>query len=149
MHRDPAWAFAYWDLREALVARLQKSDEFEGLMLRVYSLAKADLPVEQAPESSDIPVTLMDSSWYIHLPEQEVYYRIALVVSEGGSEQTLALSNAVAVPRGAVADRSAHNEHPGDEILAQTGIQDLDVPAEGKRIPQRILDLIDDELVFK
>jgi hypothetical protein len=46
-----------------------------------------------------------------------------------------------------LADASAADE-PEDEILAQTGIQDLDLPATARRIPQRILDLIDEDLLF-
>jgi len=148
MLRDPAWAFAYWDLREADAEAFAKSELFEGLALRVFAMSNADTDEGSVSDVTDIPVTLIDTSWYIHLPEQERFYRIGLVAFQGGAEQLLAVSNVVAVPRGAVADGSVIGHDAGDEILAQTGIQDLDVPPEGKRIPQRILDLIDEELLF-
>jgi hypothetical protein len=149
MLRDPAWAFAYWDLREADVAEFQRSSTFDGLVLRVFAMSQPDAPIASIEENSDIPVTLMDSSWYIYLPEQELHYRIALVARHREGERVLAVSNVVAVPRGAVAETVTRNGDSIDEILAQTGIQDLDVPAEGKQIPQRILDLIDEELLFR
>ena len=148
MLRDPAWAFAYWDLRESDAAAFAKSEQFGGLALRVFAMADPEAAVESVGEVSDIPVTLIDNSWYIHLPEQETFYRIGLVAFDGGDGQLLAVSNVVAVPRGAVADPASAGDDAGDEILAQTGIHNLDVPPEGRRIPQRILDLIDEELLF-
>jgi hypothetical protein len=35
-----------------------------------------------------------------------------------------------------------------NQIIAQTGIQHLDVVTSGKQIPQRILSLIDDDSLF-
>ena len=148
--RDPAWAFAYWDLQTVDRDAFRRSSEFEGLLLRVYSLVSPDQGIANCRTSFDIPVTLHDNRWYIHLPEQESNYRLSLVAVEGGTERLLALSNVVAVPRGALSDLEANTDEgfAGDEILAQTGIQDMDLPFNGKRIPQRILDLIDEDLVF-
>lgn len=148
--RDPAWAFAYWDLQTVNRDAFRRSNEFEGLLLRVYSLESSDQSIAKCRTSFDIPVTLHDNRWYIHLPEQESNYRLSLVAVENGTERLLALSNVVAVPRGALSDLDANIDEgiAGDEILAQTGIQDMDLPSSGKRIPQRILDLIDEDLIF-
>ncbi len=146
MLRDPSWAFAYWDIRENDQIAFQKSDKFEGLTIRVFLLPEPDSGSEDARGTFDIPVSLIDNRWYINLPEQEIFYRLALYAVEEGAERELALSNVIAVPRGALADfQNGHSS--ADEILAQSGIQDLDVPASGRRIPQRILDLIDEDLV--
>ncbi|MFW5684279.1 MAG: DUF4912 domain-containing protein [Spirochaetota bacterium] len=148
MLRDPSWAFAYWDLRDADRRDFQRSEHFEGLLLRVYSMDDPDAPLEGAQQQFDIPVTLLDNRWYFNLPDQETFYRIALVVNEE-HERTLALSNAIVVPRGMLADDDhGPHEEAGDEIIAQTGIQDLDLPATGRRMPRRILDLIDEDLLF-
>ncbi|MBU8913164.1 MAG: DUF4912 domain-containing protein, partial [Spirochaetales bacterium] len=156
--RDPAWAFAYWDLQTAHSEAFRRSDRFEGLLLRVYSLESPVQSISKCRASFDIPVMLHDKGWYIHLPEQESNYRLSLIAVDGGAERLLALSNVVAVPRGTVsnldpdidadAEPNINEKSTGDEILAQTGIQDMDLPFNGRRIPQRILDLIDEDLVF-
>ena len=148
--RDPAWAFAYWDLRTANKEAFRRSEKFEGLLLRVYSLESPDQSTATCRTSFDIPVTLNDNRWYINLPVQETIYRISLVAVESGAERLLALSNVVAVPRGTLPgpDATTPDGFADDEILGQTGIQDMDLPINGKRIPQRILDLIDEDLVF-
>lgn len=150
MLRDPSWAFAYWDLQQSDREAFRRSAGFDGLLLRVYSLEDAGQSVAQCRTSFDIPVTLLDNRWYINLPEQQSHYRISVVAVEGGVERMLAVSNVVSVPRGALSDSSptGNGRRAADEILAQTGIQELDLPANGKRIPQRILDLIDEDLVF-
>lgn len=149
MLRDPSWAFAYWDLREDDRAEFQRSDAFEGLVLRVYSMDEPDTALESARQQFDIPVTPIDSRWYINLPDQETLYRLTLVALVDGEERELAISNVIAVPRGTMADmESVGDERTGDEIIAQTGIQDLDLPATARRIPQRILDLVDEDLLF-
>jgi uncharacterized protein len=146
--RDPAWAFAYWDLQAADSEAFRRSEELDGLLLRVYSLESPQQRTANCRTSFDIPITLHDRRWYIHLPEQESNYRLALVAVENETERVLAVSNVVAVPRGTLSDDRADDESAGDEILAQTGIQEMDLPVNGKRIPQRILDLIDEDLVF-
>jgi hypothetical protein len=148
--RDPAWAFAYWDIRTSQRDAFRQSETFEGLLLRVYSLEDPGQPVSRSRASFDIPVTLQDSRWYINLPEQNSYYRLALVAVDSGRERTLTQSNVVSVPRGSLPDPEGDPKQAvaGDEILAQTGIQDMDLPQNGRRIPQRILDLIDEDLVF-
>jgi uncharacterized protein len=149
MLRDPSWAFAYWDLREAERSEFLRSEVFDGLVLRVYSMDSAETKLADARQRFDIPVTLLDSRWYINLPDQETLYRLALVALVDGRERSLAVSNVIAVPRGMIAETSESDEaRIGDEIIAQTGIQDLDLPATGRRIPQRILDLIDEDLLY-
>ncbi len=148
--RDPAWAFAYWDLQTTDSDAFRRSDEFEGLLLRVYSLASPDQSIVKCRTSFDIPITLHDNRWYINLPGQESNYRLALVVVVDDTERVLAVSNAVAVPRGTLSSPGANADEgsAGDEIFTQTGIQEMDLPVNGKRIPQRIIDLIDEDLVF-
>ena len=149
MLRDPSWAFAYWDLRNSDRIRFSRSEGFEGLVLRVISLDHPDDQKHDGRPRFEIPVTLIDSRWYFNLPDQQTYYQIALVALMDGREEMLAHSNVITVPRGSIAEEQ--DEDRGDqmdEILAQTGIQHLDIAASGRRIPQRILDLVDDELLF-
>lgn len=148
MLRDPSWAFAYWDLRASDRQEFQRSEDFEGLVLRVYSMER-DVPIEDAQQRFDIPVTLLDSRWYINLPDQETLYRIALVAVIGHEERQLAVSNVIVVPRATIAEAAPDEKQGlGDALIAQTGIHDLDLPPVSRRIPQRILDLIDEDLLF-
>jgi uncharacterized protein len=148
MLRDPSWAFAYWDLREKDRLTFQNSDGLEGLVLRVYRMNDPKTRLEDAEQQFDIPVTLLDSRWYINLPDQETLYRIALVAVTDESDRLLALSNAIAVPRGTIADPQDDCEPLREAIIAQTGIHELDLQPIGKRIPQRIIDLVDEDLLF-
>lgn len=146
--RDPSWAFTYWDLRLAERESFKRSDSFDGLLVRVYSLESPEQDTATCRASFDIPVTLQDNRWYINLPGRGANYRLALVAVEHGIERVLTMSNVVAVPLGSLHDPADTSGSAGDEILAQTGIQDMDIPGNGKKIPQRILDLIDEDLVF-
>ena len=100
MLRDPSWAFAYWDLKDTDRRDFQRSESFEGLMLRVYTMDDPESGLGDARQQFDIPVTLLDERWYINLPDQETYYKLALVAAADGEERSLAVSNAIVVPRG-------------------------------------------------
>lgn len=147
--RDPAWAFAYWDVRDSDVRAYRKRDDFDGLALRVHQLHEPAATGAATLGSFDIPIGLLDNRWYIHLPGQETSYRIDLVARCGDSDETLATSNVIYVPRGGLADRADDAEDPpADEILAQTGIHDMDVRPVGSHLSQRIVSLIDEDLMF-
>lgn len=151
--RDPAWAFAYWDIHDGTLQELLDSEEFEELFLRVVELQeraarslgnhgnhKEDF---KAVASFDIPVQPSDGSWYIHLPKQETYYRIDLLSRIDGKTSRLALSNIVAVPAGNLAFNGAEEwAERNDQILALSGLNKLDVTTYGDRTPQRLISLI-------
>lgn len=153
MLRDPAWAFAYWDIHDGTLQELLDSEDFEELFLRAVELQvrsggnQANHGNHQnhfkAVASFDIPVQPSDGSWYVHLPKQGTYYRIDLLSRNGGKTSRLALSNIVAVPSGNLAingdDEFAERI---DLILALSGLQKLDVTTYGERIPQRLISLV-------
>lgn len=145
--RDPMWAFAYWDVRDSEVREYRSRDDFNGLALRVHLLPDAEVSIGKSVSSFDIPVGLLDNRWYLHLPEQEAYYAIELLAILIDREERLAISNVIFTPRGGLAD----DDHGGDsteQILAFAGIHDLDVRPVGTHLPQRILSLVDEELMF-
>jgi uncharacterized protein len=147
--RDPAWAFAYWDVKDAQIRAFRSRDDFDGLGLRVHQLPAADAAAARSLGSFDIPVGVLDNRWYIHLPEQQTHYRLSLLVRFSDGEEALAASNVIYAPRGALAAENTDSaERPTDEILAYTGIHDLDVRPIGDHLPQRILSLIDEDLMF-
>ncbi len=138
MLRDPAWAFAYWDLSEARAKRYKRNPEFHGMLIRVFELSDPIDDRDAVVDSFDIPVQPTDSRWYINLPEQNTNYRLELIARYGDAEEILARSNIVSVPKGFFADDSTASFQE-DAIVALSGIEHLGVPAFGNRIPQRIM----------
>ncbi|TVQ26326.1 MAG: DUF4912 domain-containing protein [Spirochaetaceae bacterium] len=153
MLRDPSWAFAYWDLSDGDRSALGGADGFEALLLQVHSMDDDSEDVSGSSDHYEIPISLLDNRWYLNLPDQDRLYRLALVARVDSVDSVLAVSNLIAVPRGTVADDPADDgtavsSQSVDEIIAQTGIRDFDVMVTGKPVPQRILDLVDEELLF-
>ena len=151
MLRDPAWAFAYWELADMVLQDLEVNSQFEGVFLRVFLLEpdEAGRPTgERVLDSFDIPVQLSDLQWYIHLSERNSPYRVSLVTRVGGNEEVLASSKSVMVPPGTVVDVEEESQSErSDRILAYSGLDRLGVSTFGKRIPQRIISLIDEKLL--
>ncbi len=144
MLRDPAWAFAYWELSDALVQDLETRDRFAGLVLRVSQLDTEGTVVD----SFDIPVQLSDLQWYIHLSERNTRYRANLVSRVNGTEELHATSGTITVPPGTVVDVGGETSSDrADQMLAYSGLDRLGVSTFGKRIPQRIISLIDEKLL--
>ena len=144
MLRDPAWAFAYWDLKESLEKKYRRNPEFHGMLIRVFELSEPLNDRTAVVDSFDIPVQLSDSRWYINLPEQETHYRLELIARFGDGEEMLAQSNIVSVPKGFFADDNSASFQE-DAIIALSGIEHLGVSAFGNRIPQRILVHLDQQ----
>ncbi|MFW5842912.1 MAG: DUF4912 domain-containing protein, partial [Spirochaetota bacterium] len=144
MLRDPAWAFAYWELADALVEGLETRAQFEGLVLRVAELDDSGAVVD----SFDIPVQLSDLQWYIHLPERNTRYRVSLVSRVDGKEEIHAASGTIRVPPGTVLELDEETSTDrSDRVLAYSGLDRLGVSTFGERIPQRIISLIDEKLL--
>ena len=145
MLRDPAWAYAYWDLPEYPEDSQQDEGPLENLVLRVVELRDPNATGSAHDVGSfDIPIQSSDSSRYINLPHQETQYRIDLISVLDEVETLLATSNIVSVPLGNFAplgddDASRRTE----QITAMSGLQKLDVPTFGNVIPQRIISVFD------
>ncbi len=144
MLRDPAWAFAYWDLKESHDKKYRRNPDFHGMLIRVYELAEPTEDRSAIVDSFDIPVQLSDSRWYINLPEQDTHYRLELIARHAEGEDVLAQSNIVSVPKGYFADDSSASFQE-DAIIALSGIEHLGVSPFGNRIPQRILAHLDQQ----
>ena len=140
--RDPAWAFAYWEIGSGTFEDLgEDEDEALDLVLRVSG---SEDPALERPDQFDIPVQATDRNWYITLPKPETYYRIDLIARDGDSETVLASSNTILVPPGALSDERDGGVSPADHVLAYSGLDKLDVATYGTTIPQRILGLMDE-----
>ncbi len=146
MLRDPAWAYAYWDLPEYAEDPEQDEGPLEDLVLRVVELRDHESTTSAAYDIGffDIPILPSDNSRYINLPHQETHYRIDLISMLDEVETLLASSNTIAVPLGNFAplgdDEAARRT---EQITAMSGLQKLDVPTFGNAIPQRIISVFD------
>ena len=138
MLRDPAWAFAYWDLRKSKRREYQQAAQFDGVYLRVVELEDDSDQEFRIRDAFEIPVKLEDSSWYIHLPSQQTIYRIQLIAKNAHRRELLAVSNSVAVPRGGFETPQTVDER-SRKILAFSGLKHLDVALFDREIPQRII----------
>ncbi len=98
MLRDPRWAFTYWNISSMKKRLFRETAKFDGLFLRVLQVASASREIV-IRDSFEIPVRLEDTSWYIHIPQQETFYRIQLVAKVNRRRELLAISNSVRVPR--------------------------------------------------
>ena len=141
--RDPAWAFAYWEIGQTTVDELGEEDlELLDLILRVSG---SEDPSLAGAEQFDIPVQPTDHNWYINLPRPETYYRIDLIARLDEGETVLASSNTILVPPGTLSDERENGVSAADHVLAYSGLDKLDVASYGTTIPQRILGLMDEK----
>ncbi len=97
MLRDPRWAFTYWNISSTKKRLFEETAKFDGLFLRVLQVASASREIV-IQDSFEIPVRLEDTSWYIHIPRQQTFYRIQLVAKINRRRELLAISNSVRVP---------------------------------------------------
>ncbi|MFW6338239.1 MAG: DUF4912 domain-containing protein [Alkalispirochaetaceae bacterium] len=138
MLRDPAWAFAYWDIRTSKRREYQNASQFDGIFLRVIELEDDSEQEFRIRDAFEIPVKLEDTSWYIHLPSQDTIYRIQLIAKNAHRRELLAVSNSVSVPRGSFAVAECVDQRCR-KILTFSGLKHLDVAFFDRQIPQRII----------
>ena len=133
MVRDPHWAFAYWDIDSKTYEKLPDKEESHQLILRVYETESIRTPSPGKPPFFDIPIQLVDSSWYIYLPNQDCSYSLELGIVSDERYSCLARSNPIRTPREGVAE---------DQDYALDLNSDFNVcygSGSSGSIPQRIL----------
>lgn len=136
--RDPAWAFAFWEISDADLSALEGLDDSPAFFLHVSEVSDAD-GGEQKKDFFDIPVSEDDSQWYINLPRSKTKYRIELCARAGNRVRILSRSKDVAAPRQFL-DRSLGDIDPASaELFRLAGIETLDIEAPLEENPQRIL----------
>ncbi len=145
MLRDPLFAFAYWDLKDADIEPLAGSPEFRDLFLRVHEVAAEN--GAQGDAYFDIPVKTTDESWYINLPNPGRSYFIELRCRVGDVERVLCRSNSVHSPLGEAALDYVYDLSDGadNDVLMLSGLMDYGASSARERIPQRIISMVDDD----
>ncbi len=121
--RNPAWAFAYWDLKESDTTVFAEDRLFVSFVLRVAFFAAPD--VEKTVDYYDITVENDDRERYVYLSRSEYAFSINLIAKFRNLEaQTLARSRKIVIPKGYPDMRS----FPGEEyapLLRLSGMAEL------------------------
>lgn len=137
--RDPAWAFAYWDISEADVEMLEVNQGPLECFLRVVEEHETGRH-EKAHSGAhfDIPIGSNDMQWYINLPNPERCYRIDLYCRVNDRNKRLAKSNSVLTPRSTPLQGFDVDE--SSRILFMlSGAKELDFHVSEEYHPSRIL----------
>ncbi|MBI9105106.1 MAG: DUF4912 domain-containing protein [Spirochaetales bacterium] len=145
--RDPAWAYAYWDIKESDIEAVKVGAVNGSLLLRVFELEKPEILKSNIIDFFDIPLKINDSSWYINLPNRGVYYKLELLLKRGETEKVLCFSNCILSPSWEVGEMNNIKEMKGtgNDLLLVAGVYDLSESETGTKIPQRIISMIDSE----
>ena len=141
--RDPLWAFAYWDLKQADVEKIENLSDAR-LLLRVYQVDDSATGGGARTEPFEIPVKVTDRRWYINLPKPGFTYSLELIVRSRRNERALCESNSVKSPVISINPTAGSS---GEElfrtVLAVSGFQDSDDFSQKGGIPQRVISLLD------
>lgn len=94
--RDPQWAYAYWDMRQALARRDPARGDYRQI-LRVQEMSGHE---DRPAYFYDVPVPPHARSWYLKLPGDGRRYRVEVGLHyRDGSYAAVAVSNAIEMPR--------------------------------------------------
>jgi hypothetical protein len=140
--RDPAWAFAFWDLSDTELDALRGEDSSASLFLRVAEIGLSGEQGDAHREYFDIPVADNDLQWYINLPRSGVRFRIDLCARRNGQSgkfRVLARSNEVVSPRQGLSISGKPLDPNSYELLALSGVEDLPMDNPSERNPPRIM----------
>ncbi|MDR0637851.1 MAG: DUF4912 domain-containing protein [Spirochaetaceae bacterium] len=118
--RDPLWFFVFWEVKESLLERLVKTENFEGLCLRINALKKTAVFA-----SYHVSVGNNDKAWYLDFPSEGDMFFVELCAQIGGREEALAKTRSFRQP-----DILPACEGNVDPLAALSGIRDLPVLRE-------------------
>jgi hypothetical protein len=136
--RDPAWAFAFWEISEADLSALEGQDDSPSYFLRVSEMGEGE-SADLKHDFFDIPVSEDDNQWYINLPRSKTKYRIELCARAANRVRVLSRSRDVAAPRQYLDGSLSSLDPRRAELLRLSGIESLDIEAPIEENPQRIL----------
>lgn len=96
--RNPAWLFAYWDIKESEVTSLKRNPDFENLILHVsfYNNENDEKPTD----TFDVKVQLDQRELNVLLPVKKPYLMVSLAYSlKSEAPKVLTFSKRIAVPQ--------------------------------------------------
>lgn len=136
--RDPVWAYAFWEIRQADREIYEQDPSFSGYALRVAYPTVSKGGTESDPFT--IPVSAGDSAWYLCLPGGSGWFRVELLCRRGDREERLAVSSPFKVPRGVPSPDIYDGKGEAPPLFTLSGLDELKVLQGGdreSRLPQR------------
>ncbi|MDR1468567.1 MAG: DUF4912 domain-containing protein [Spirochaetaceae bacterium] len=121
--RDPLWFFVFWEVKESLLEKFLKTEDFEGLCLRINALKKAAVFA-----SYSVSVGNNDKAWYLDFPTEGDEFFVELCARIGGREDALAKTRAFRQP--GILPACEGDVSP---LAALSGIRDLPILREKTR----------------
>jgi hypothetical protein len=118
--RDPLWFFVFWEVKESLLERLLKTEDFEGLCLRINALKKTAVFA-----SYSVSVGNNDKAWYLNFPAEGDEFFVELCARVDGREDALAKTRAFRQP-----DILPACEGKVSPLAALSGVRELPVLRE-------------------
>jgi hypothetical protein len=85
--RDPLWFFVFWEVKESMMEKLVKMEDFDGLCLRINVLEKG-----KEDSSYTVPVGNGDKAWYLDFPAEGNEFFVEICARVGGRDEALAKS---------------------------------------------------------
>jgi hypothetical protein len=126
MLRNPAWAFVFWDIKEADLRLLQADRSFISLFLHVSFFESQDM--EKTADTFDVQISINDREQYVLVPGGKKYFTIDLAYSQKNSAPVvLAKSRCMEIPCG---NKYLSKLQPGKEVdvpelLTLSGMEQL------------------------
>lgn len=110
--RNPAWIFAFWDIKALDVARLSSDALFKSLCLRISFWEHED---DLSPvESFDIQIGFSDRQQYVLLSPGRNFVRVDLIaLYTANDDEILSISRKIELPKGS---KLLNEALPGREI---------------------------------
>ncbi len=136
--RDPEWAYAYWEIKEAELKKLKINPRYRGLFLRVHDVKDVDYDGTNSNSHFDIPLTMNDDHWYIHLPQPGSSYVLELIYINSRKPHVLARSNMIHTPLGKLSDSSLSADGPDEVILTMSSHNGSSTFPTSDSIPHRL-----------
>jgi uncharacterized protein len=136
MPRDPEWAFCFWDVKDDEIDALNTLEGYRGLFLRVTKSPHAQ--DAKSSSSFEIPVDERDDHWYIHMPDQDAFYRLELCARTGSKSRVIAHSNIIRTPRSLMEQELQDLSESAASLAALSGLDKLKISRVPDRHPSRI-----------
>jgi hypothetical protein len=124
--RDPLWFFAFWEIKESMMEKLVKMEDFDGFCLRVNVINVLDKG--KGGSSYTVLVGNGDKAWYLDFPVEGDEFFVEICARVGGREEALARSLAFRQPK--ILSSHEISENP---LAVLSGIRVLPILREKNR----------------
>lgn len=124
--RNPAWAFVFWDIKEADAKILHTDNSVTALNLHISFYDTPELT--KTVDSFDVQVSVNDREQYVLIPGGKKYFTIELVyVSHASKPTVLASTKCIEIPAGSekLAQMQPGRDMKMSELMKLSGMEKL------------------------